>query len=849
MEKHFCENFKLTEEHGDTTNSKFAFPRQCLVLGDPRVGKTSLVKSLTGGLFDPTEKSTQGIDLKLVDHKWKACDMKDLIFGDPWRYLKAADVKVGIIGTGKQRSKVLVGDFDFMVTTSLLRFYLYFCAIATTCLFIAGTVLKFPVAHLLFYYIYFGYFMFPICALHFGSNIRFITATLAFILNRRGLLIGLYSAMMICPFDLSYVEFASTREFLMLSIFAAIAFVTLFLFVGPLQVPFGAGKLVKNQNFTKFLCICRFPLSILIGLISGFVIAMSFWRLTALCYWEHTAIILSVNSTSHEFHDLNTSKRLTNCTDRTDQLILRLFVFFVFDSPRHILETSCVQAVIFHSIRKDRSQWPYIAMSIVGFYYHIRVAYQIFTDPPSVIYYFVLSFPFYVCITFFDEFFCGNSDGITTELAHPFDSCVTLALIGNGEINPKLLRDVLKSKYPFLKMKIFDFAGDKEYYSYHHMFLKRHALYLIVFKIADLVESDFQNISTRLQYWFESVCSYVPPKTPIFLIGTHSEQIGKKCLETLNVHLKNTFWTSFCDELIVNDDDELIFFPVENSKGEKDVGVQKLRNKIMAFAEESKPTLDQNVPLSWIRIQDAIIQLRTKKDARYCVTLREFPWAFDNYIHTDWSIETLKYFHEHGLVVYPNKNDDPSNWVLLKPEILVDIIIQLVTPSLQITQQRGLRSDWQLLREKGMLTKTLVSRIISKVKENEEAMIAFLEEYDLICPLTNPEVKIVSLRDKERLQPTHFVPSLLPKSQEECIQVWHDDKRDQKFFVFFERFLPEPLFHRLLSRAHKNSKVEFANGVTVVLRDVGKFWMSPWEPYRLKLMKKESLIEVTFITR
>lgn len=147
-----------------------------------------------------------------------------------------------------------------------------------------------------------------------------------------------------------------------------------------------------------------------------------------------------------------------------------------------------------------------------------------------------------------------------------------------------------------------------------------------------------------------------------------------------------------------------------------------------------------------------------------------------------------------------------------------------------------------------MLTKQLLVTIISNAQENEVAMRAFLEEYDLICPLTNTKVKIASLRDKERLQPSHFVPSLLPRSQDGCIPAWHDDMRDKKFLVFFERFLPEPLFHRLLSRAHKNSKVEFVNGATVVFRDVGKFWMSPWQPYRLKLIKKESVIEVTFST-
>jgi len=53
----------------------------------------------------------------------------------------------------------------------------------------------------------------------------------------------------------------------------------------------------------------------------------------------------------------------------------------------------------------------------------------------------------------------------------------------------------------------------------------------------------------------------------------------------------------------------------------------------------------------------------------------------------------------------------------------------------------------------------------------------------------------------------------------------------------------------LLSRAHKNSKLEFPNGPVVMFKDVGKFWMSPRQPYRLKLMKDEAIIEVTFSSR
>ena len=853
QEKHFYQNIEVKEKQGDTINTNFAFPRQCLVLGDPRVGKTSLVKSLTGRPFDPAEQRTQGIDQSLVDHKWKNCDMRDLVFGDLWRYLKTGDVQVALIGTGRQNNKVLVQDSEFMMTTSLLRLYLYFCGIVITVLFVIGTIYRYPVKYLLFYYIYHGYLMFPICVNFFESHdIRLTLATVAFILNRRGLLIGLYSAIMICPFNKSYLEFASTREFLMLSTVAGTAFVTLFLFIGPQRLPCVTGRLIRNQTLMKFLCFCRLPLSILIGLISGFIVARSFWRLEGLCFWEHASIELSVASPSHEIKDAETIAKLTACTQSNDRIITSIFAIFVVDFPLIILDTNYVRNVTKSAIKKDRSlgSVPQIALLIVWTYYHIKVAYQAHTTPRIAIYFFIITFPAYVGLTFYQELFCSNSDGSKTQFVNPFNSFMTLALIGNGEINTKMIQTALNKKYPFLKMKILDFAGDEEYYAYHHMFLKNQAVYVVVFNMSDFALEEFQNLKAeRLLVWFESVCGHVQPKTPIFLVGTHCEHIDKNHMQNLNSKLKQILWTSYCDELVVNEDEDLIFFPVENSKGENDVGVQMLRIKIMAAAEECKPTTDDKIPLSWIRIQDAIIQLRQRKVVRYCVTLREFPWAFGNIIHTNWSEETLKYFHEQGLIIYIAKDKDLSDWVLLKPEILVDIITKLVTSSPQMTQTRGLRSDWRLLQEKGLLTKPLLISIISNVKENEEAMSAFLEKYDLICPLTNTKVKIVTLRDKERLQPTHFVPSLLPKSQDVCNPAWYDDKRDKKFLVFFERFLPEPLFHRLLSRAHKKSKVEFANGATVVFRDVGKFWMSSRQPYRLKLMKKEGVIEVTFSTR
>ena len=152
----------------------------------------------------------------------------------------------------------------------------------------------------------------------------------------------------------------------------------------------------------------------------------------------------------------------------------------------------------------------------------------------------------------------------------------------------------------------------------------------------------------------------------------------------------------------------------------------------------------------------------------------------------------LEYFHEKGLVMYLKNSRHPDlSWVLLEPEILVDIIIQLVTPPPENTQRKGMRHDWNLLQTKGMLTKPLLSRTISNVKENIEAMTAFLEEYDLICPLVNTEVP--TCRPKA-CEPTHFVPSLLPMSADGNVPVWHDDDSDKEFYVFFTDSFQIPCF-------------------------------------------------------
>ena len=433
----------------------------------------------------------------------------------------------------------------------------------------------------------------------------------------------------------------------------------------------------------------------------------------------------------------------------------------------------------------------------------------------------------------------------------------TLVVIEKQELHKEQLKVALNKKFSSIKLRILDFPGEEEYHAYYQIFFRRKAFYVIVFNMMDFAENDFNEIDAkcnRLQFWFETVCSHVPPKTPIFLVGTQRRDMDRNNIKRLDTQLKRCLWRTYCDELVVNDTEGLIFFAIENSKGKEESGVQVLQERITTVALKVKETFGREIPLSWVKVQDAIIRLKEKKGAKFCLRLEEFSNVldnFDNFSSTNWSKEILQYFHETGLVIYLERGQDLdlSNWILFKPEILVDIIIQLVTPPLPINQERGLRHDWNLLKEKGLLTKSLLENIISNVKENVEAMTAFLEEYDLICPLANSKVNMFRVHEGEEQLPTHFVPSLLPMASERDTPIWYDDNTDKKCYVFFTKFLPEPLFHHLLSRAHKLTRVEFPNGHTVIFRDAGRFWLTPWQPYSLKLKKEEKMIEVTFRCR
>ena len=410
-----------------------------------------------------------------------------------------------------------------------------------------------------------------------------------------------------------------------------------------------------------------------------------------------------------------------------------------------------------------------------------------------------------------------------------------------------IARDLLDSKLELqkaiaeiqeMKLQLVDFAGDDDYYCYHHIFLTDEALYGVVFNITLLVgttQDEFKQVIKRLRFWLESICIHSSAECAVFLIATHCDGITNEQLIYVDGCLRCELWKPFMDNFIVND--HLLFFTVNNSNGPADDGICKLRQKVLHVAKNDCRLFEKKVPLPWIKLEDKILEMRKKESTTLCVPLDKFKdIAIDKpcMVEEQHIPEVLDYLYKKGLVM----TTKDLGWVLIEPRLLTDIVIQLITQSSNPEfQERLYRKDWQILRDRGMLTSNLLSKILSKFDDGQEAIKAFLQEYNIICLLMD-----VPSYQKENI--THLVPALLPKSPHNK-PVWIVQPDDAKFYVSFERFLPEAVFHCLMAKAYKHNKLLCPTSYPDLKSNDGQFWLDANQPYRLTLLREEKLVEVT----
>ena len=399
-----------------------------------------------------------------------------------------------------------------------------------------------------------------------------------------------------------------------------------------------------------------------------------------------------------------------------------------------------------------------------------------------------------------------------------------------------------------MRMQLLDFAGDKGYYCYHHIFLVDNAIYLVVFDCSGELKLVHQQVKS-IWFWLESISIQSQQSNCVFLVATHCYGKTRDDLEKINELLNSNFYTTFADKFVFNTDARLLFFPVENLKGPQDIGVCVLREAVIKVANE---IFNENIPLPWFKLEDKISELRKSEEVEgLCMAVDKFKALSESCgcedIETD---HVMNYLYNHGLVLYARNNSDmkPSNWILLQPQLLIDVIVKLVEPCSMQEQEAHVRRHWELLRRKGFLTRKLLSHILSPFSNRVEGMRSFLEDFNVISSVEHLHLLPAAVHqphDKEKI--THFIPAMLP---EEAVPSYCSEKT---FYIFFKRFLPEAAFYALMAHAYKCSTLYCPDNTPEIKQGYGLFWLSLGTGcqmcYELTLMKDDGIIKVTFNIR
>ena len=188
------------------------------------------------------------------------------------------------------------------------------------------------------------------------------------------------------------------------------------------------------------------------------------------------------------------------------------------------------------------------------------------------------------------------------------------------------LEDNIKTKEVILTL--WDFAGQHLYYATHSVFLSMRAVYILVYNLSKGLSAqaepcarqgsvriilDNPNNETNLDNflsWLVSIHSIRPKadeddrhfnnqeanlpylRPPVFVVGTNADRPleDTKQVETC---IKENISSKTYEKHVIRP-----FFAVDNTKSQKDEGVQKLQKKIMEVLKQ-EPYMGEDVPLRY----------------------------------------------------------------------------------------------------------------------------------------------------------------------------------------------------------------------------------------------------------
>ncbi len=235
---------------------------------------------------------------------------------------------------------------------------------------------------------------------------------------------------------------------------------------------------------------------------------------------------------------------------------------------------------------------------------------------------------------------------------------------------------VVDSKNPPLVLNTLDFAGQKLYRPMHHCFILRRALYIVVFKIPDMLkETSCKKSLEEVRYWIHSIHSHIyPPEKDVigeekkmnrvFLVGTHRGDHTDEDLEKID---------KFIDKKLIEDKSccnhicpvgELscptsYFIPVENkidhTHGKdylRDSGTGVVQN-LVETTSKTLPFLNEKYPIKWLKFEERLKKKMVTLSTTPVMTVEGVKALAvrSNITSEDQQDLALKFFHDTGKII------------------------------------------------------------------------------------------------------------------------------------------------------------------------------------------------------
>ncbi|XP_064626432.1 uncharacterized protein LOC135487048 [Lineus longissimus] len=302
-----------------------------------------------------------------------------------------------------------------------------------------------------------------------------------------------------------------------------------------------------------------------------------------------------------------------------------------------------------------------------------------------------------------------------------------------------------------LTYSVWDFAGQTVYYNTHQFFLSKRAIYILVWNM----RLGFEHAG--LDFWLNSIQCHAP-ETPVFIVGTHADEVSRSELPSEEFMRKFSNITGF--------------FYISSKTGQ---GVSDFYDKLIETTF-LQPYMGERIPEAWFNFEKNIISRRQSGSLLLWEDIEKE--ASRSAVFGNEIKQAVQFIHDLGSLQHFD-SDFLRNRVVINPQWIVDVMACVVSVHNDVNKH-------------GYLDHKDIATIWKDYdSELHDWLLRLTELFDLTFPLADQDVNVV--------------PCLLPQTEPEI--EWPTKKEGVRKAEMLYRFesLPAGLFNRAQVRLYQFS--------------------------------------------